>query len=148
VTLKKPVIKIRQINAKTETNEALLRWLQLAILPLDTPADTSQGHWWLVTKDEAPVGFAGLHRSTNWNDAGYLCRAGLLQAARGMGLQKRLIQVRQSKAQALGYRWLITDTYMNPASANSLIACGFKMFTPSSPWGVVGTCYWRKELKG
>jgi hypothetical protein len=27
-----------------------------------------------------------------------------------------------------------------------LIACGFKMFEPSKPWGCKDTLYWRKKL--
>jgi hypothetical protein len=41
---------------------------------------------------------------------------------------------------------LITDTYLNPASSNSLISCGFRLFEPSNPWGARGTLYWRKKL--
>jgi hypothetical protein len=28
-----------------------------------------------------------------------------------------------------------------------LIACGFKMFEPSQPWGCKDTLYWRKKLQ-
>jgi hypothetical protein len=41
---------------------------------------------------------------------------------------------------------LVTDTHDNPASANSLIARGFKLFDPTKPWGATGTLYWRLKL--
>lgn len=138
---------VRQVDGTGEKNFALLRWLQLEILPADEPLSSASGFWWLVCKQEQPVGFAGLTRSSQWTDAGYLCRSGLLIPARGQGLQKRLLRVREVRARALGWNWLITDTLHNPASANSLIGCGFKMFEPTNPWGIATTCYWRKDLR-
>ena len=127
--------------------EAVLRRMQLAALPGDVPASTLVGWWWIARSNEGePVGFAGLYRSTRWSDAGYLCRAGVARAFRGRGIQRRLIAARQRKAASLGMRWLITDTRDNPASANSLIGAGFRMFTPSVPWAADGALYWRKQI--
>ena len=53
---------------------------------------------------------------------------------------------RVDKARRLGWNWLITDTYDNPASSNSLISCGFKLYDPNVPWGTKGALYWRKKL--
>ncbi len=50
-------------------------------------------------------------------------------------------------------RWVEHDkpTYVienqNPASANSLIAVGFKMFEPSKPWGLKTALYWKCRIK-
>ncbi len=141
------VYAVRQVDATIEKTAALLHWLQLEILPMDVPAATDQGHWWVVLKDGQPVGFAGLYQSSTWSDAGYLCRSGVLPLARGQGLQKRLLRVREIKGRSLGWKWLITDTTSNPASANSLINRGFKMFEPSRPWGLPTACYWKKEIR-
>ena len=140
-------MKVRLVDHSEQRTKALLRWLQLEVLPYDEPLSTDFGWWWVATKDTLPVAFAGLHMSSQWADAAYLCRAGVVSAARGQGLQKRLIQVRERKAKALGLRWLITDTSNNPASANSLIGRGFKMFNPSAPWGLPTASYWRKDLQ-
>lgn len=137
---------VREIDATIHRYAVLLHWLQLEILPADTPCSTQEGWWWLATDDGHPLGFAGLVQSSQWSDTGYLCRAGVLEKARGNGLQKRLIQARERKARALGWKWLVTDTYENPASANSLISCGFRMFKPSNPWGADGVCYWKKAI--
>lgn len=120
--------------------------LQLTILPYDTPADPRRGWWWIVYDGDRPVGFAGLYRSSRWNDAGYLCRSGVLPSHRGRGLQKRLIRVRERRARAERMNWLISDTYENPPSSNSLIACGYRTYEPSDPWGADGVTYWRKHL--
>lgn len=142
------MISIRQVEPAEERTAALLRRLQLEILPSDIPASTETGWWWIATNEKGQaVAFSGLGMSSRWSDAVYLCRAGVLHTARGQGLQKRMIRVRENKARALGMRWLVTDTTDNPASANSLITCGFRMFTPSAPWGNPTACYWRKEIQ-
>lgn len=135
---------IRRVSG--EKQATLLRRLQLEILPADTPADTKVGLWWIVLDGDKPVGFAGLHPSRRWSDVGYLCRAGVEPAYRGYGLQRRLIRVRECAARKCGYRYMVSDTYENPPSANNLIACGYKTYIPEDPWGAPGVTYWRKVL--
>lgn len=138
-------MKIRRAT-NTEADHALLRWLQIECLPADKPAETERGFWWVAELDKRPVAFAGMYPSARYAEVGYLCRAGVVRDMRGMGLQKRLIRVRVNKARAIGWKWLVTDTLNNPASANSLIACGFQTFTPAAPWGGDCAIYWRKKL--
>ena len=137
---------IRRIDGLKDNQAALLNWLQIEILPSDDALPTNVGWWWIVYQDDQPIGFCSLRKSSNWSDAGYLCRAGVLPKYRGNGLQKRLIRVRERLAKRLKMNWLLSDTYNNPASANSLIACGFRMFIPTKKWGAEETCYWRKRL--
>jgi len=137
---------IKKVDIRKNSVQCKLSELQNICLPSDKPYDTNYGSWWIATKDGEDVGFAGLVRTVSWNDCGYLCRAGVIPSARGQRLQKKLIYVRIRQAKALGWNWLVTDTRFNPASANSLIACGFKMFQPSKPWGCKDTLYWRRKL--
>lgn len=139
-------IRIAAVNARDPKIAALLRYLQLEILPHDEPKEMETGWWWIVYDGQLAVGFCSLHESVQWCDTAYLSRSGVLKSHRGKGFQKRLLRVREMKARKLKYRWLISDTYDNPASANSLIARGFKTFTPSKPWGFDAAIYWRKEL--
>lgn len=141
-------MKIKRINIKHEEAQNALLTLQQICLPYDRPHKTNYGDWWLATDEgNEPVAFAGLIPSSRWADTGYLCRAGVISDFRGKGIQKRLIRVRIRQAYTYGWKWIITDTYENPASANSLIACGFKLFDPTKPWGDKGTLYWRFKLK-
>jgi GNAT superfamily N-acetyltransferase len=140
------MLRIRRVDATQENVAALLAWLQIEILPCDTPSDVSVGHWWVAYFDGNPIGFCGLVRSSRWSNAGYLCRAGVLHKYTGKGIQKKLIQVRIRQAKKLGWQWVISDTYGNPASTNNLISCGFKMYIPTRKYGADGTCYWRKKL--
>lgn len=109
--------------------------------------ESAAGHWWIAYDGQLPIGFAGLLPSVKWSDAGYLCRAGVVRSHRGHGIQKRLIRVRERKARSLQWSWLVSDTLDNPASANSLIHCGYRLFHPAKPWGLPGALYWRKRLK-
>ena len=139
--------RVAQVDTRIPEIQDKLRHLQKLCLPGDTLHATNYGHWWLVhTESNALAGFAGIVPSTRWIDCMYLCRAGIIDAHRGNGLQKKLIWVRLQKARSLGMNWAISDTYDNPASANSLIHCGFKMFNPTEPWGAKGTLYWRKKI--
>lgn len=123
-----------------------LMMLQAACLPGDTPHNVDVGSWWIAENDDSAVGFAGMVPSLRWSDTIYLCRSGVVQSHQGNGLQKRMISARVRHARRLGYRWAITDTTDNPASSNSLIAAGFKLFKPTRPWGFDNTNYWRLKL--
>lgn len=106
----------------------------------------SSGQWWVAVDFGQPVGFAGMTPSVRWSDAVYFCRSGVIESARGLGIQKRLIKVRLAAAKKLDYRHILTDTRRNPASANSLIACGFRMYQPAAPWSFRDALYWKKDL--
>jgi GNAT superfamily N-acetyltransferase len=139
--------KIRRVDLSCLDTQLALTRLQKQCLPYDDPFSTTSGYWWLAYSETgALAGFAGLVPSLRWSDCGYLCRAGVLPSHRGQGLQKKLIKARIRQAKKLGMNWLVTDTYDNPPSANSLISTGFQMFNPTKPWGGQGVLYWRKKL--
>lgn len=105
------------------------------------------GDWWLAKDGDVLHGFAGLWPSVRVEGAGYLCRAGVLPAARGRGLQRKLIRVRERAAKKKGWTALFSDTDpSNAHSMNNLIACGYRAFRPSEPWSGEQWCYWRKIL--
>jgi GNAT superfamily N-acetyltransferase len=140
-------IKIKKVDVRDVDIAKTLIYLQKKCLPGDDLFDTATGHWWVVYDEfMLPIGFAGMVRSYSWYDCGYLCRAGVLKDWRGQGIQKKLLKAREKHAKKLGWNWLISDTTDNPASSNSLINCGFKMYDPSKPWGFKHTLYWRKKL--
>ena len=139
--------KVFRADLSSIDAQLALAKLQKQCLPYDDPYNTTSGYWWLAYSEAGvPVAFGGLVPSMRWADCGYLCRAGVLSSHRGQGLQKKIIRTRIRQAKKLGWKWLITDTYDNPPSANSLINAGFKLFTPTKPWGVEGTLYWRLKL--
>lgn len=108
--------------------------------------DFAAGYWWLAFASGTPVAFAGLDKSEKTPGAGYLVRCGVTPSARGAGLQKKLIRARLIKARKVGWAQALSDTTNAPSSANSLIACGFRVFDPPKPWGFPNTIYWRRNL--
>lgn len=139
-------IRIRAVDCQKADVEELVRGMQTETFPLDDIADPLEGFWWVAYEGTVPAAFAGLYWSQQIGKAGYLCRAGVLPTFRGMGLQSRLLAARTRKAKALGMTSLVTTTFDNPHSINNLIDSGFRAFEHPNPYGVEGTCYWRKPL--
>ena len=138
---------IREADTRDPEVAALLTRMQLECLPGDRPDSVATGHWWICLTDTGkPAGFCSLKPSVRWQETGYLSRAGVLPAHQGRGLQKRMIRVRIARARRLGWKWLLSDTSENPASANSLIACGFKLYEPTTPYGLKTSLYWRRRV--
>lgn len=101
--------------------------------------------WWVAEDNLGPAAFAGL--KDVGHSTGFLCRVAVQKAYRGTGLHKKLIRVRERKARAMGLTWVIT--YVSPfnlKSANNLLACGYKLYSPENPYGVDGALYLRKKL--
>ena len=106
----------------------------------------ADGVYYGAFEDGQLVGFGGYTPSRRWADAVYLHASGVLPAARGKHLQRRLIRARLRHAKREGYVWAHTYTLPeNPASSRSLIACGFKPYWPKNPWAGQ-SCYWHKKL--
>ena len=105
--------------------------------------------WWIAWIDGMPAGFAGVRKLASDEDTWYLSRSGVLYAARGRGIQKRMIKARERHAKAHGGKTMLTYTSCeNPASMNSLIKCGYKTYMPPNRWGSMKPheVYWEKEL--
>jgi len=139
---------VKKVDIRNSAIQNLLLFLQKKILPEDQPYEPTRGHWWIAYAEcGKPVAFAGLVRSIKWTDTGYLCRAGVLNGFTGHGIQTRLIRARLSQARRLGWNWCITDTTNNPASSNSLINAGFKIYTPGNPWSFKNAIYWKYKVQ-
>lgn len=138
---------IRAADTRDFEIVALLVRMQLECLPGDKPLPPEDGFWWIAYTDTGvPAGFCSMRPSVRWQETGYLSRSGVLEGHRGKGLQRRMIRVRIVRARNLGWKYLLSDTSENPASANSLIACGFKMYEPRDPYGLKTSLYWRRKL--
>lgn len=138
------MLRIRKVDGPA--NADFMSAIDQQCLPGCPAIDWSQGYWWIAYDDGMPVAFAGLKPSARFSGVGYLCRAAVLPSHRGRALQKRLIRVRLRMAKRLNWHTVVTDTYDNPASGNSLIACGFRLYTPEYPWSHEGACYWRRTV--
>jgi len=144
-------MSVRVWAARSAEDVAKAYALDRMILPDDEPYAMGSARWWLASVDGQTVAYAGA-KALQGANAGHvmLCRAGVLPCARGAGLQKRLIRARLRWAAGLErVGAVVTYTVRdNVRSSNSLIACGFRLYTPAAPWFAPDTdvLYWRKAL--
>lgn len=99
----------------------LLKRLDAQIFPSDEPITSEPtDSWWVARLRGLPVGYAGL------SETGELVRAGVTPCARGLGVHKRLLQVRLRAAKAWGIDTLNTYTAEdNIQSMRNLARAGF-----------------------
>jgi GNAT superfamily N-acetyltransferase len=139
--------RVTAVDGEDEDTADTLRELQERCFGDTAPLVPSDKGWWWIASDGRELAGFCLLVPTSYNPAmGYLKRAGVLRPHRGQGLQRRFVRVRETKARKVGMLAMITDTTDNPSSANNLIACGYRLFTPDNPWGFAHTIYWRKDL--
>ncbi len=120
--------------------------LQKACLPHDEPRNSPGDMAWIVYLDRIPAAFCMVSPCSRPGDW-YLSRAGVMPFARGQGLQRRMIRVRERYARSRGGDWLVSDTHFkNWASMNNLSACGYSTFRPDHEWALPESVYWRKRL--
>lgn len=131
-------------RARTKADVEAMKALERTQFPQDAPPtwDHEGAQWWVVADaTDTVVAFGGGWLRTSENMY-YLARSAVADAHQGRGLQKRLIRVRVRAARALGAKGAFTYTFFNPASANSLISCGFKMYHPQWRYGGKTAQYW------
>lgn len=139
-------MRLQRIKKLTPELATQIRIAHSTCFPRDKPFTPKEGQWWILWDGPIVAAFCGIRASAWWNDCGYLSRAGVLPQYRGKGIQKKLIRLRCAYAKKQGWSWVVTDTRDNPASSNSLIACGFRMYRPSNPWSFKDACYWRRKI--
>lgn len=116
----------------------------------DEPVKPEGSWWWLIRDGRGKaIAFAGLRACQYEANRGlaYMVRAGVRTKHRGKGLQKLLIRARVQLAKRKGFKEIVTYVMdWNLASANNLIACGFRLYTPASKYGGSKALYFRKAL--
>jgi GNAT superfamily N-acetyltransferase len=110
----------------------------------DQPSWRDDGEAWIVYDDGEPVAF--LYAEPSHGTVWYFSRVGVMPAARGKGLQRKLMRTMCRRLKALGATACISTTYENPASANNFVREQWKTYLPEWRWGAAGTIYWIKNL--
>lgn len=104
--------------------------------------------WCAYNAQRVRVGYCAAHRAgvEGWL---WLARAYVCPDARGNGLQRRMLRVREAYARKIGAPGCWTYTVIsNTHSSNNLIRSGYETFWPSSSWRMWdGVIYWRKQLR-
>jgi len=130
--------KIARVNGKTYRE--VIDELQGICLPTCKKYNPEIGYWWLAKHKDKPIGYLGLTYTKN--EAWYLCRCGVIPEYRGHGIMKQMVKAMARFAKKYNLFPVYTDTTDNPASANSLIGCGFKTISPSKQWAFKRSIYW------
>jgi Acetyltransferase (GNAT) family len=137
--------RIREVNGHDDDIAETLAELHDLTFFHSAPApEFDWGHWWLAYHGRLPVAFAGLVPSTHMENAGYFCRVGVVREHCGHTLQLRLMRALELRARNNGWRFIVSDTTDNLASANNFIRAGYRLYEPRYPWGWPHTLYWRK----
>lgn len=141
-------MRIKLVDTSIDRVANKIREMHKECFPKLPEYNELHGDWW-IAYDPMPVAFVGLQASVRTEGAGYLCRAGVLPHARGKGLQRKLVRVREKEAKRKGWVVLFSDTDpVNSASQHNLIECGFRPFRPTVMWATHGAdwVYWRKFI--
>jgi len=144
-------------NGEGSEGERWLRYLDGRCFPDDKPLRLEDAfEWVLVTSKITPEAFCGWRPIDNMPAHAFLSRAGVLPEARGQGLQKFMIDLREDAMRKAGQVRSITYTEAySVASMRSLMACGYKPFEPTKAivhkivvskdrWKQM--VYWKKSL--
>jgi len=103
--------------------------------------------WWVAEDDAGDVVAFAAAVVVDGSSTAFLALAGVASEARGRGLQRRLIRVREAWARGRCCSHMVTYTAPhNNTSANNLIRCGYQLYTPAEAWGVDGALYWWRDL--
>lgn len=130
----------------TTSNLGLIKEMHDKCFPGEEFYEHKKNFYWIAMDGRGtPLGF-GL-ASDFGHGILFLSRAGVLAKYRGQGLHKRIIGTRIRFARRRNYKCVVTYTAReNHASANNLIECGFRAFSPELPWVGNNFNYWMLEL--
>jgi len=139
--------RIREVNGhEDEIADTLAELYYLTFFNGARLPDFDQGHWWLAVHEANPVAFAGVVMSTHAPNSGYFCRVGVLRQHRGRALQLRLMRPLETRVRRIGWRYIVSDTTDNVASANNFIRSGYRLYRPQDPWAWPHSLHWRKSI--
>lgn len=113
----------------------------------DLPPIKYDASWWFALFENHPVAYLAIMPSLVVTNAAYLIRVGVLPEHRGNALQRRLMRCAEHWSRSQGFAEIISDTRLNPPSANNFIRAGYKTFLPVAPWAFPESIYWKKDLR-
>jgi RimJ/RimL family protein N-acetyltransferase len=107
--------------------------------------DLNGSDWWLVwDENNEPVGYCGI---VVYDGFAIHKRCGVLPRARGNGLQKKMLRLRENFARKAGCESVSTYVSIyNAPSANNLIKSGYRVYNPEWRWGGDEFLYVEKVL--
>jgi hypothetical protein len=131
-----------------------LRWLDAEIFPNDNPAVVGTANWFLGWHNKQAVAFCGWKPHLLDIDlVGFHYRSGVLTDYRGHGLQKTMVELRETEMRRSNLKVAVTYTEVySAASMTSLINCGYRPYTANEKTALCDLhkyqrmVHWRKNL--
>ncbi len=137
-------------KAKTDRHFELIYAMDLMVFSIAEGAMggiyyTNESDWWIVwDENDNPVAYCGV---VLYNDFAVHKRCGVLPIARGHGLQRRMLRIRENYAKKNGAKSICTYvSVQNSISANNLIKSGYLVYNPEWRWGGDDFLYIEKKL--
>lgn len=132
------------------TNKYLVFYLHKEVMPSDDIDDKESNVYWICYDEYMhPIGFCGCRPLKYDPSTLYLSSAGVLSKYNGMGLHKRLINVRLRYAKRKKFKKVITYTSKdNFQSYSNLQKCGFKLYEPADRYAGDDFLYWIRYIDG
>lgn len=95
--------------------------------------DLNGSDWWLIwDQDDNPVGYCGV---VLYDRFAFHKRCGVIRQARGHGLQRKMLRLRENYARKNGCTTIATYvSIQNTYSANNLIKAGYIIYNPEWRW--------------
>lgn len=96
--------------------------------------DLNGSDWWIIWDENSePVGYCGIFI---YDEFSIHKRSGVLPRARGNGLQRKMLTIRESFAKKAGCKSVMTYVSIeNTYSANNLFDRGYRAYNPEWRWG-------------
>lgn len=131
-----------------------LRWLDAEIFPLDLPSEIGTANWFLGWDNDNAVAFCGWKPyMLDTELVGFHYRAGVLSDYRGLGLQRKMVALREDEMRRSNLK--IAVTYTETYSAASMINLINMHYRPYEATEKTALCdlskykrmvHWRKKI--
>jgi len=138
---------IREVHGPGNADTIRLLNSQDELFPPLTNRHLLTGFWWLAFDEyKTPIAFAGMvpnHPHDSW----YLKRCYVAPWARGHGLQRKLLRLREVKASELGIRQLVGECPAGSQSETNFVKAEYERVDPEQKWGAPDSVYFSKRIK-
>ena len=152
-------IKFKPTTVGDVDEERWLRWLDAEIFPNDIPFLMKSAKWFIGWNIDVPVAYCGwkphmLGPKHDLISTGFLYRSGVMPVARGQGLQKKMIEIREQDMikNNIFVACSYTEVY-SAASMRSLINAGYRPYEATDDTALTGLdrykrfVHWKKILE-
>lgn len=107
-----------------------------------------RGFWWLAFDEhKSAIAFAGMVPMQPFTSCWYLKRCYVAERARGHGLQRKFLKLREVKAAEYGIRQLVAECPANSASESNFVHAEYERVNPEQKWGAPDSAYFSKRIK-